>query len=229
MGRRSTNILAQALVLLCLPSTARGQSEAARICAGCHRKVWETYSHTGMARSFYQPSSERMVEDFTASNTYYHAASNSYFSMLRRDGKYYQRRYQLDASGGQINVMEKRIDYIMGSGNHARTYLHRTAANTLIELPLGWYAEKGGYWAMNPGYDRPDHEGFRRPITYDCMFCHNSYPEIPAANAQPFARPVYEGELRKASIASGATVRECGMLNSPEHPASAKMRFGKRS
>src|SRR5213593_3586314 len=37
---------------------------------------------------------------------------------------------------------------------------------TIIQLPLGWYAEKGGYWGMNSGYDRPDHYGFRRPITY---------------------------------------------------------------
>ncbi len=136
-----------------------------------------------------------MVEDFTEKTTFYHQASDSYFSMLRRDGKYYQRRYQLDASGRQINVMEKQIDYVMGSGNHARAYLHRTAAGTLVELPLGWYAEKGGYWAMNPGYDRPDHDGFRRPITYDCMFCHNAYPQIPAGNEQTFARPVYAGAL----------------------------------
>jgi len=24
---------------------------------------------------------------------------------------------------------------------------------------------------MNPGYDRPDHQGFRRKATYDCLFC----------------------------------------------------------
>ena len=60
---------------------------------------------------------------------------------------------------------------------------------------MAWYAEKGGYWAMNPGYDRPDHDGFRRPITYDCMFCHNAYPEIPAGHEQPFAQPVYAGAL----------------------------------
>jgi predicted CXXCH cytochrome family protein len=62
-------------------------------------------------------------------------------------------------------------------------------------LPLGWYAEKGGYWAMNPGYDRPNHDGFRRPITYDCMFCHNAYPAIPAGHEQPFAQSVYAGPL----------------------------------
>ncbi len=127
-------------------------------------------------------------------STFYHAASESYFTMLVRGGEYFQRRHQLD-SGREINVMEKRVDYVMGSGNHARAYLHRTAADTLIELPLGWYAEKGGYWAMNPGYDRPDHDHFRRPITYDCMFCHNAYPKIPARNEKPWAESVYPGAL----------------------------------
>jgi predicted CXXCH cytochrome family protein len=148
-----------------------------------------------MGRSFYRASPENMPEDFSTHNTFYHAASDSYFTMVRRDNEYYQRRYQLDSAGRRINVMEKRIDYVMGSGNHARTYLHRTAANMLFELPLGWYAEKGGYWAMNPGYDRPHHDGFRRPITYECMFCHNAYPEIPKAHDQPFARAIYSGAL----------------------------------
>jgi predicted CXXCH cytochrome family protein len=148
-----------------------------------------------MGRSFSRATPENMGEDFTHRNTYYHQASDSYFTMLRRDGQYYQSRHQLDPAGQQVNAMEKRIDYVMGSGNHARTYLHRTAAGTLIELPLGWYAAKGGYWAMNPGYDRPDHEGFRRLITYDCMFCHNAYPAIPGRHEQPFAQPVYAGAL----------------------------------
>ena len=172
---------------------AGAQSGNAPVCAGCHRDVWETYRRTGMGRSFYRPSPENMIEDFRDKNTFYHQASDSYFTMLQRGGEHYQRRYQIDSRGKQVNVMEKRIDYIMGSGNHARAYFHRTAANTLIQLPLGWYAEKGGYWGMNPGYDRPDHDGFRRPITYDCMFCHNAYPPIPAGHEQPFAQSVYTG------------------------------------
>src|SRR5436190_147663 len=88
-------------------------------------------------------------------------------------------------------VMEKQIDFVMGSGNHARAYLNRTVRNALVELPLAWYAENGGYWSMNPGYDLPDHEGFRRKIAYDCMFCHNGYPKIPAGHDRPFAESVY--------------------------------------
>ena len=166
-----------------------------QVCAGCHRGVWETYRKTGMGRAFFRPSPENTLEDYDVKNTYYHPASDSYFTMQRRDGKYFQRRYQLDAAGKPLNVMEKQIDWIMGSGNHARAYLHRTERNTLVELPLGWYAENGGYWAMSPGYDRSNHDGFRRPITYDCMFCHNAYPRIPAGNERPFSDPVYAEPL----------------------------------
>jgi len=172
-------------------SSANGNSEYAPpiTCAGCHRAIWETYRLTGMGRSFSRPTGANTLPNGTAS--YYHAPSDSYFTMTQRGGKYFQRRHQRGPDGRETNVMEKSVDFIIGSGNHARTYLHRTPRNTLIELPLGWYADKGGHWAMNPGYDRPDHEGFRRKVTYDCMFCHNGYPKIPAGHEQPFAEAVY--------------------------------------
>jgi predicted CXXCH cytochrome family protein len=192
--RRLAEVFTLALAAASLPGVVHAQSQNAALCAGCHPKVWETYRRTGMGRSFYRPSPD-LMGDLSGNNTFYHQPSDSYFTMLQRDGKYFQRRYQIDSGGKQVNVMEKQVDYVMGSGNHSRAYLHRTAANTLVELPLAWYAEKGGYWAMNPGYDRPDHDGFRRPITYDCMFCHNAYPAIPAGHEQPFAQPVYSGAL----------------------------------
>ncbi len=182
------------VALVLAPGLVRAQSDS-KACAGCHKGIWETYQRTGMARSFYRPTPTNSVEDYTRKNTFYHKASDSYFTMLERGGEYYQRRYQLDSGGRQINVMEKRIDFIMGSGNHSRAYLHRTERNTLVELPLAWYAEKGGYWGMNPGYDRANHDGFRRPITYDCMFCHNAYPQIPAGHEKPFSEAVYEQPL----------------------------------
>jgi len=127
-----------------------------RLCANCHASIYETYGRTGMARSFYRPRPENTVEDYKANNSYYHAASDTHFTMIERDGKYYQRRYQIGFQGKETNVDEKEIDCVMGSGNHVRSYLHRTSAGGLQELPLAWYSEKGGYWAMNPGYDKPD-------------------------------------------------------------------------
>jgi predicted CXXCH cytochrome family protein len=124
--------------------------------------------------------------------------SDTYFAMIERGGKYYQRRWQKGFDGRETNVDEKQVDFVMGSGNHVRAYLHLTSRNTLQQLPLGWYAEKGGYWAMSPGYDRPDYPGSTRLVTYECMFCHNAHPKIPEgheeAGAVPeFAQPLPEG------------------------------------
>lgn len=177
------------ITVLWLAAAGASEYAPAQTCAACHAGIWETYRRTGMGRSFSLPTAENTLANWKG--PYYHAPSDSYFAMIRRGGRVYQRRHQLGPDGRETNVMEKAVDFVMGSGNHARTFLARTPRNTLIELPLGWYADKGGHWAMNPGYDRPDHAGFRREVSYDCMFCHNGYPKIPEANRQRLAEPVY--------------------------------------
>src|SRR5579863_8683620 len=171
------------VVLIYAGPMCRAQISA---CAGCHPNVAQAYKKTGMARSFYRPTME--IEGL-----YYHQPSDTYYEMVQRDGRYFQRQYQNGFDGKQANVRETEIDFVLGSGNHVRSYLHRTAKNTLVLLPLAWYAEKGGYWAMNPGYDRADHQALRRNGTYDCMFCHNAYPGTPAETHDPVLSSVPEG------------------------------------
>src|SRR5215467_6378361 len=127
------------------------------LCAGCHVKIAQTYKLSGMGRSFYRPSHANTIGLPHQSHPYYHKASDSYFSIFERDGRFFQRRYQIGFGGKETNAIEKEIDFVIGSGNHVRAYLHHTSRNTLVELPLAWYSENGGYWAMNAGYDRPDH------------------------------------------------------------------------
>lgn len=86
------------------------------------------------------------------------------------------RRHQVGPNGTEVNVVEKTIDLAIGSGNHAITYLTRTPRGRLLELPLSWYSRDQA-WAMSPGYDRPDHEDFRREISATCLFCHSGTPE----------------------------------------------------
>jgi predicted CXXCH cytochrome family protein len=145
-------------------------------CASCHADVAETYQRTGMGRSFFRPMAANMREDFKTKNTFYHAASDRYYTLVERDGRYFQRRHQLGPDGKPANIMEDEIQYVLGSGNHARTYLHETEQKKLVELPIAWYAAQGGYWGMNPGYDWKHHSDFRRKITLECVFCHNGYP-----------------------------------------------------
>jgi predicted CXXCH cytochrome family protein len=160
-------------------------------CALCHSAIAATYEKTGMARAFHRVGGKKGAADPAPAKPYYHAPSDSYFAMLPRDGALYQRRWQITPDGKETNVDEKRVDFVLGSGNHARTYLHLTAKNTLQQLPLGWYAENGGTWAMNPGYDRPDYAGSVRPIFYECMFCHNGYPKIPTGPDRDFSQTTY--------------------------------------
>jgi tetratricopeptide (TPR) repeat protein len=139
-------------------------------CAACHRAIVESYRRTGMGRSFRRM--ERVAPEFT----YDHAASEEHFRMYRRDGRFYQRRHQTGPGGFEMNVLEMPVDYVLGSGNHAQTFLHLDADGRLVELPVAWYSERGGVAAMNPGYEGADHMDFRRRIDRECFFCHNAYP-----------------------------------------------------
>ena len=161
------------------------------ICAGCHAEIARTYAQTGMGRSFFKPRQDRRVEDFVQRNTYVHGASEQTYSMFLESGSLYQKR-----SGAAVEPVRKRVDYVLGSGNHSRTYLYRGPGGRLYQMPLAWYSANGGFWAMSPGYDRPDHKDFRRAITYDCMFCHNGYPrDETLARVRAGADPVFPAEL----------------------------------
>jgi predicted CXXCH cytochrome family protein len=161
-----------------------------KLCIGCHSGIYDTYRRTGMAKSFYRLSPASTIENYGNGNPFYHAPTRAYYAMAQRAGKYFQQRWQLGADGKPAYRQEWQIDFVMGSGNHVRTYLHCGANGVLIELPLAWYSEKGGYWAMNPGYDT-DRFITPRKIAYECMFCHNSYPRIPAGHERANSVPAY--------------------------------------
>jgi predicted CXXCH cytochrome family protein len=147
------------------------------VCAACHRQIADTYSKTGMSRSFRSVGTDSRLPELESSS-YDHAPSSEHFLSQRRDGKYYIRRTTAGGGGQATNSLEEPVDYTVGSGDHAVNYLHRTRDNQLVEIPITWYAESGGHWGMSPGYDRPRHPGFSRAISYRCMFCHNQYPDL---------------------------------------------------
>ena len=167
-------------------------------CTRCHQDVAATYRKTGMGRSFSKASPASVVEDFTRANTIDHQLSGMRYAMVESNGEFFERRSQLGFDGKETNVMEERIDYVIGSGNHSRSYLHRAADGQLIELPVSWYAEGNGSWAMSPGYDSKSQMDFRRAIKPECMFCHNGYPQGDAGSAHADAdldRSIFPGQL----------------------------------
>lgn len=168
---------------------------AATVCAGCHGEIAKAYQQTGMGRSFFRPQPSNLVEDYEVRNSFYHQASDRYYRMVRRDNRLYQRRHQIGLDGQETSVVEEEVHFVLGSGNHARSYLHRTREGKLVELPVGWYAEKGGFWAMSPGYDRANQPDFRRVVSYDCMFCHNGYPGLSPGADETGREPTFGDQL----------------------------------
>ena len=170
------------------------------ICASCHQEIARTYSLTGMARSFSRVSGSQFTEPIRV----HHKPSDRYYTSAARDGRFYQRRHQIGFDGKEANALEFEAHYVIGSGNHARTFLHRKADGRLLQLPVSWYAERGGSWAMSPGYDKPAHQDFRRVIDAGCMSCHNGYPPSLAGAPASF-------RLR----ADGATAGQAGVTSPP--------------
>src|SRR5260370_36070968 len=148
--------------------------ECTAVGAGGHRAAYKINRRTGMGRSFYRPAPENTVEDYQRNNTVYHQPSGRYYTIYSRAGRYYQRRHQIGPDGHEKNIVEKEIHYVLGSGNHSRTYLHKTEGGQLLQLPICYYADRGGFSTMNPRYDPPDHMDFHRKIDRECFFCHNA-------------------------------------------------------
>ncbi len=158
-------------------------------CAQCHPAITASYEKTGMGRSFRVATKLSQFNNSVIRN----------YTAGERDNRYYIRRL-----AGDVPAMEVSVDYVIGSGDQAASYLHRTRDNKLIELPVTWYAEKGGTWGMSPGYDRPAHPGFSRDIAYRCMFCHNAYPLLDPGHGDT------EGEsIFPAKLPEGIDCRRC--------------------
>lgn len=150
-------------------------------CRPCHQQTYDRYLETPMGRSFYLPGAKSDIADWNNA-TFHHKASDQHFEMFRRAGDQFIRRYRLD-QGRRVDVLERRVTHIMGSGERAISYLHQTPEGRLFELPVSWYSQEKA-WGMSPGYDRANHAGFTRQVNHKCMFCHNAYPGVPPEKAR---------------------------------------------
>lgn len=146
------------------------------VCGRCHVDKYKSYQKVGMAQSFKRPQNAIHIEDF--GKEFYHEASQRYYQILENGDGLLFRRYQRADDGGIVNRIEIPIDWVVGSGNRARSYLYQTDWGELYFLPINWYSEDQR-WGMSPGFEDGDHPGIHRQIPRKCMFCHNAFPEVP--------------------------------------------------
>lgn len=142
-------------------------------CESCHGDLYAGYQTHGMAQSYYPMSPDVAVEDFSDASLY-HEESDLWYEMFEEDGRYFQREYRLGADGDSTHHLIREIEYVVGSGTAARTYLTESN-NHFYEMPVTWYTQQER-WDFSPGYEGHN-DRFNRLIPDRCMSCHNSYPE----------------------------------------------------
>lgn len=178
-------------------------------CVACHAAETSTYRQHAMSRSFHRWTPDVRVET-ALDSAIEHRPTGFLYEVVERDGRLYQVEYLPGSEGRRIHELERRIDYVMGSGAVARTYFTEENGR-LFQLPLTWYRRHG--WDFSPGY-QINNARFDRSLPDRCIACHSSYPR---------ALPHLEGKY--AELRPGIGCERChgpGALHVQERAQSTR-------
>lgn len=159
-------------------------------CRPCHRDIDATYRRTGMGRAFSPLTADNLVEHWTEKNEVVDQASGVRYRMERREGKFWQRQYVLDAAGRETMAEEHELVWVVGSNNHSRSYIS-VVDGKWFQPPVCWYPQ-GDRWDLCPGYELSNMH-FSREITESCLFCHNGVMVPVEGVRNAFREPIPHG------------------------------------
>lgn len=163
-------------------------------CFDCHEDQYVGYQSHGMASSYYPLTPDNAVEDYSDVEIY-HAESDLYYRVFRENGRFYQEEVRRDADGRVVHRLRREMEYVVGSGSAARTYLTEENGR-YYEMPMTWYSQ-AGRWDFSPGYEERNSR-FERLIPDRCMTCHNDYPE-----------PIEHAEGKYGDVPNGIGCERC--------------------
>ncbi|MBI3450050.1 MAG: tetratricopeptide repeat protein [Acidobacteria bacterium] len=159
-------------------------------CRPCHAQIGESFATTGMGRSLYPLTPDRVVEDFTRKNRFDVVADRISYEMVAGGDDHFMRMDVHDADGSVLTSATRKIRYVIGSGNHSRSYVSEDGGG-LYQMPICWYPDKPG-WDLCPGYEL-NGEHFGRKIEASCLFCHDARVSLAAGTENHFAEPLPHG------------------------------------
>jgi thioredoxin-like negative regulator of GroEL len=153
-------------------------------CIDCHRKIYEKYERTPMARG------SGVATDGLLRGGFLHAASGIRYNVFLRDGKAWMSyaREHAETSNEQSTLNgEKQLIYFIGSGHRGRTYLYQED-NQWFEAPINYYSKRQ-LWDMAPNYGSTKTMPAALPVDSNCLHCHATAIQT----ALPEARNKYSG------------------------------------
>jgi hypothetical protein len=147
-------------------TTAAAAYVGSESCGECHPSEHASYLETTHSRSLRPVDPNQEPPD----TRFEHARSGLTYEVHRSGEQLWHRESLTLADGQTLTTADRPLKYLVGSGRFARTYLAEIDG-FLVESPVTWYASAQA-WGMSPGYDRIDHNSFRRSVTDECLFCH---------------------------------------------------------
>jgi Flp pilus assembly protein TadD len=155
------------------------------LCADCHAAEAKTYRRHPMARTLL-PANQAPLPPLTAAVHNPFTALGQRFEVVSRGDRLLHTRSAFDESGSPLFRHEIEVDFAIGSGTHAYSYL-AVRGSTVLQTPITWFAEKRR-WDLSPGFE-PNVLAGRR-IGADCLFCHSN-----GANEDPGQETTYRQPL----------------------------------
>jgi hypothetical protein len=137
----------------------------------------EGYARSAMAHSLRRAGQEPAgTVDTPDAKITMHSSPTGYWQTLQGGG----------------DVTNYRIDYVIGSGNHASGYL-LDLADHLFQSPVAYYKSRQAY-DLAPGYEgRPDPD-FTRPVAEGCLFCHSGTALHISGTSNRYRSPAFSAE-----------------------------------
>lgn len=153
-------------------------------CKGCHIAIHQSFSETGMGRSFDHASKEKSDALYGDHALVYDENSNFYYKPFFADSTMYIKEYRLEGKDTVHKRIEK-IAYIVGSGQHTNSHIIDQNGYT-FQAPITFYTQDQK-WDMAPGYE-DENLRFSRVLESECLTCHNHFPKLVDGSYHKFSK-----------------------------------------
>ena len=156
-----------------LPGAPTGASR----CKFCHPAEVEGYARSAMAHSLRRagPEPEGTVSAHGSTITM-HSSATGYWQHWENGG----------------DTREYRVDYVVGSGNHASGYLVDIGGH-LFQSPVAFYTVRKSY-DLAPGYENVSDPDFTRPVSEECVLCHSGTALHVTGTLNQYRPPIFAAE-----------------------------------
>jgi photosynthetic reaction center cytochrome c subunit len=146
-------------------------------CKFCHPTEVEGYSRSAMANSLHRAQKEPDgVVTAGGSTITMHSSTDGFWQRWENNG----------------DMNEYRVDFVVGSGNHASGYLIDISGH-LFQSPVAFYKGRHAY-GLAPGYENLPDPDFTRPISEECVICHSGTALHVPGTLNQYRTPVFSAE-----------------------------------